>query len=190
MNLSQRQKLLATVAIAAVALLAGDKLILGPVLRAWQSRSERLTTLRREVEEGRALLARGPSANGRPGLRERWDKIRKAALSSEVSVAENQMLKALDRWSQESRVGVNSLKPQWKHGQGDYATMECRVDATGNLSSLARFLYAIENARRSDRDPLAIKIDVLELTARDDQGDRMTLGMQLSALQLNPPAKR
>jgi hypothetical protein len=184
MNLTQRQRLLAIIAIAVVALLAGDKLLVGPLIKSWQARSERLATLRKEVVEGRSLLGRAKS------IRDRWDAMRKATVSSEVSVAQNQLLKAFDRWSQDSRVGISSLKPQWKRGTGDYATLECRVDATGNLSALTRFLYDIENARRVDRDPLALKIEVLELATRNDSGEQLTLGLQVSALQLNPTIKR
>jgi hypothetical protein len=185
MNLTQRQRLLAIIAIAVVALLAGDKLLIGPLIKSWQARSERLTALRKEVEEGRSLQGRAKS------IRDRWDTMRKATLSPETSVAENQVLKAFDRWSQESRVGISSLKPQWKRGgTAEYATLDCRVDATGNLNALTRLLYNIENARRVDRDPLAIKIEVLELSTRNDSGDQLTLGLQVSALQLNPPAKR
>jgi hypothetical protein len=184
MNLTQRQRLLAFVAIAAVALLAGDKLVVGPLITSWKARAERLTTLRKEVAEGRAMQDRAKAT------RDRWETMRKASLASQRSVAENQVLKALDRWSQESRVGINSLKPQWKRGTGEYETLDCRVDATGNLSALTRFLYDIENARRVESDPLALKIEVLELTTRDDQGEKLTLGLQLSALQLNLPAKR
>jgi len=184
MNLTQRQRLLAIAAAAAVVLLAGDSLVVGPLIKSWKARAERLIALRKDVEDGRSTQSRG-KAN-----RERWDAMRKATLASEVSVAENQLLKAFDRWSQESRVGISSLKPQWKRGTGDYVTLECRVDATGNLGALTRFLYDIESARRAERDPLALKIEVLELATRDDRGELLTLGLQVSGLQLNLPAKR
>ena len=187
MNLTQRQRLLGFVAIAVVALMAGDRLLVGPLIKTWQARSERIAALRKEIDDGRALQGRAKAT------RERWDAMRKAALASETSVAENQLLKAFDRWSQDSRVGISSLKPQWKRapgGGGEYATLECRVDATGNLGALTRFLYDIENARRVERDPLALKIEVLELGTRSDNGELLTLGLQVSALQLNPTAKR
>lgn len=185
MNLNQRQRLLAFAAIAAVALLAGDKLVVGPLINSWKARSERLVTLRKEVADGRGLQARAKS------IRDRWSTMRAAALPSETSVAEDRLLKAFDRWSQDSRAGISSLKPQWKRGATpDYATLECRVDASGNLSALTRLLYDIENARRVDRDPLALKIDVLELSTRDDRAEQLSLGLQVSGLQLQPPAKR
>ena len=56
---------------------------------------------------------------------------------------------------------------------------ECRVDAAGSLSSLSRFIYNIE------RDPLAVKVDTVELTARDNNGSQIGLGLLVSALVLN-----
>lgn len=185
MNLSQRQRLLALVAGVAIALLAGDKLVLGPLIKSWKERSERLATLRKEVEEGRALQGRADA------IRERWEAMRKATLASENSVAENQMLKAFDRWSQNSRATISSLRPQWKRGSTpDHATLECRVDASGNLGELTRLLYDLENARRVDREPLALKIEVMELSTRDENGARLQLALQVSGLQLNLPSTR
>ena len=54
----------------------------------------------------------------------------------------------------------------------------------GNLAAITRFLYDIE------KDPLALKIDSVELSARDDGGDQLALGLQVSGLLLSPPAKR
>jgi hypothetical protein len=112
-------------------------------------------------------------------IRERWEEMRRGVLSGEPSVAENQVLKAFDRWSQASRVSINSIKPQWKRTSEDYATLECRVDASGNLAALARFLFDLE------QDPLALKVEAADLTARDEAGEQLALGLQVSALFLN-----
>ncbi len=58
------------------------------------------------------------------------------------------------------------------------------MDAFGNLGALTRFLYNVE------ADPLALRLDVVELTARDDRGEQLTLGLQVSGLILNPAASR
>jgi hypothetical protein len=60
-------------------------------------------------------------------------------------------------------------------------TLECRADTFGNLASLTRFLYEIE------KDPLALKVDAIEIAARDNEGQQLTLGVQISGLLLNPP---
>ena len=76
-----------------------------------------------------------------------------------------------------------SIKPQWKQPEDDYMTLECRVDYTGDMSRLSRFLYEVEN------DPMGVKVDNVEISSRDDTGRQLTLGLEVSGLLLNPPAQ-
>ena len=59
-------------------------------------------------------------------------------------------------------------------------TLECRVDGFGNLSSLTRFLYDVE------KDPMALKVEAVEITARDNDGQQLSLALQVSGLLLTP----
>jgi len=170
-----RQQGLAIVAILSVALLAGDRLLLTPLTKTWKARAERIAELKQSVTQGMALIERDET------IRSRWDTMRTNTLDSESSVAESQVLKAFDRWSRTSGVSISSLRPQWKRAAGDSMTYECRADAAGSLSDLTRFLY------QAEADPLALKIDVVELTARDTDGQQLTLGLQVSGLLLKTP---
>lgn len=181
MKPQNRQQILAVVAIAAVGLLAAQYLLFQPLVGAWNSRAAEVASLRKSVADGTLLLKR---LTGPRGLRERWDLMRTNTFSAETSVAENQMLKAFDRWAQDSRVNINSLKPQGKRGDDSYATLECRVDAAGNLPALTRFLYDLE------RDPLGLRVDTVEIGTRDDKGEQLTLGLQVSGLILEPRTSR
>ena len=178
MNLTNRQQLLAIVAVAVVAIFASDRLVFGPLLKSWEARSARLVELRKSVDKGRTLLERDKN------IRAHWDNMRTNTLSSEVSVAEGQVLNRFDRWAQESRVAISAIRPQWKRNAEDYLTLECRVDAAGNLPALAKFLYSVE------KDPMALKVESLELTARDDNANQLSLGLQVSGLLLNFKPKR
>ena len=60
-------------------------------------------------------------------------------------------------------------------------TLECRIDAVGSMSTLTRFLYEVE------KDPLALKVDSMDITARDNDGQQLALALQISGLLLNPP---
>jgi hypothetical protein len=131
--------------------------------------------MRKSVEQGTQTLARENV------IRERWEHMRTNALSSEISVAENQVFRAFERWSDGSRIAINGIKPQWKRNADEYATLECRVDASGTLAEVTRLLYEME------KDPLALKLDLVEITTRDDRGQQLTLALQVSGLQLNPP---
>jgi hypothetical protein len=109
--------------------------------------------------------------------------MRTNTLPASVSAAENEVLKGFERWSQESRISISSIKPQWKQGGDDFMTLECRADAFGNIQALTRFLYELE------KDPLALKVEAVEITTRDNDGQQLTLGLQVSGLQLNTAAE-
>jgi Tfp pilus assembly protein PilO len=175
MNINNRQQLLAILAIAAVAIWAGDKLVVSPLTRSWTARVKQIAELRKSVSQGNGLLGREQS------IRSRWDNMRTNTLPNEASVAENQVLKSFERWSHDSQISITSIKPQWKHNADDYITLECRVDAFGNLSTLSRFLYSVE------KDPLALKVEAVEITARDNDGQQLSLALQVSGLLLSAP---
>jgi Tfp pilus assembly protein PilO len=172
MNMNKRQQLLAIIAIAVVAIWAGDKLIFTPLTQLWKQRGTQIADLRKSVTQGSLLLDR------KRAIRARWDIMRTNTLPTENSVAEDQVLKAFDRWSQDSRISVTSIKPQWKHNADDYATLECRVDAFGSLPNITRFLYDVE------KDAMALKVDSLEITTRDNDGQQLSLALQVSGLVL------
>jgi hypothetical protein len=141
----------------------------------WKERAAEIAQLKKSVVQGSQLIERDRV------IRERWEQMRTNALSRQISVAENQVFRAFERWSQGNRLTINGIKPQWKRNADDFSTLECRVDASGTLAEVTRFLYEIE------KDPLGLKMDLVEITTRDERGQQLTLALQVSGLQLNPP---
>ena len=178
MKTENRQRLLIILTVVAIAVLATDRLVFGPLTKLWKARSERVTELRKEVTEGTLLLQRETS------LRARWSDMRANTLSNNTSLAEQQLLKAFDTWSQESHVSITGITPQWKRDQDDYMTIECRVDASGDLATLSRFLYDIE------KDHLAVKLESVEISSRDNSGQELAMGLRISGLVLTPGEQR
>lgn len=175
MNLNNRQQLLSIFAVIAVALYIGDRIVFTPLTRMWKERSAEIAQLKKSVDQGTRLLDREHI------IQDRWNQMRTNTLASDRTLAGNQVLGAFYRWSQESHITVGGVTPHWTSGaEDDYATYDCRVEAAGNLNQITRFLFELE------KDPLAFKVDTVELTTRDDRGRELTLGLQLSGLQLNP----
>lgn len=174
MQIKNRQQFLIIAAVAAVALLAGDRLVLSPLMKAWSKRATCISELQKQITGGRLLLQREQS------IRSRWQQMSDNALPANTSAAEQQVFKAIDLWAQDSGVTISAITPQWKHDSDDYMTFDCRVDAAGDLGKLSRFLYSVE------RDPMALKLESVELGARDKEGQQLSLGLQLSALVLTP----
>jgi hypothetical protein len=175
MTAQRRKRILLTIAGLAVASLVLDRLVLGPLVQHWDRRSGELATLGRSLAAGRGVVDREERT------RALWREIESGALPEDRATAEQRVLTAFDAWGQLTRIEVASIKPAWKRGANSrYSLLECRVDATGNLEGLTRLLFEVEQS------PLALRIESVELTARDEQGQRLSLGLVVSGLRLFP----
>ncbi len=178
MQIKNRQQMLVIVAAVVFGLLVADKLVITPLTKAWKTRAERIADLRKKVDDGVKLIEREQVLN------DRWAQMRTNALPKEQSRAEQQVLNAFDKWSQDARISVNSVTPQWRRDRDDLLTLQCRVDAAGSIGTLAKFLYNVE------RDPMALRIESLEIAARDKDGQNLSLGLQIGGLVLNGEEKQ
>ena len=174
---TKRQQTLAFAAIACIVLLAGKPLVLSPLMSSWKARSARLAKMKDDFKTGTFKISREAS------IRNQWDGIRNNALPDEKSQAEGKMYEAFQRWANASSISVNGIRPNWKDGEErnrkiEYRTLECRVDASGSLGNLTRFLFEVES------DPMGLKIESVDLTSRDEYGSQLQLSLEVSALQL------
>jgi len=175
MNVPHRQRWLAIIAGAAVLLLILDRLVFTPLVKTWDQRSTEISTLEKSIAKGRSLIERGPR------LERLWKEMEANALPKDPAQAEQELISALDGWGRSTGIDLGSIKPQWRRGATDrYSTLECRIDASGSLSTLARFLYEVE------KSPLALRIDSVELASRDDTGQKLSLDLLVSGLRLAP----
>ena len=179
MQIKDRQQFLTILAIVAVSLLALDKIVAPPLTKFWDGRAEKLKTLRNEVHDGEIIRHR------KDFIRNRWTEIQASTLTNNTTLAEQQLFSGLNNWSQSSGVSIDGITPQWKQSSDpSYKTLECRVDASGSIDRLSRFLYDLE------RDPMALKLQTVELTARNNDGQLLTMGVQVSALVLTPKEQK
>ena len=178
MKIKNRQEFLVALTIAAFALLVTVNFILEPLGGWWSARQAQIKDLRTKVREGGRLIQR------ETGIRSRWKEMRDNSLPANTSLAEQKLLNAVDGWSRSSGAEVTSLMPQWKNESTNYLTLTCRVETSGNLGTLSQFLYGLE------RGPMALRLDSLELTARDKEGQQMTLSTEINGLALVQPDKK
>ena len=177
MKIENRQQLLVALTIAAAALLVGVNFIYEPLANAWLARAAQIKDLRTKVSAGKYLIQR------EAGIRSRWSGMSANALPANASLAEQQFFNAIDNWSHATGADISSILPQWKNDATNYMTLNCRVEAAGSLGTLSQFLYDIE------KGPMALKLDAVELSAHDNTGQQLTLGLQISGLALISPAK-
>jgi Tfp pilus assembly protein PilO len=178
MKIRNRQQFLLILTFVAVGLFVGDKVVFQPTLKWWSARSKTVKELRTRVAEGKTLVQRETS------IRNRWDSMRTNTLPENASQAEQQVLKGFDTWSRLSGAEVTDIMPQWKSAEDAYSTLNCRVEVNGNMTSLGRFLYELEN------DPMGLKLETVEISTRDTSGQKLALGLQVSGLVLHSEVTR
>ena len=172
MKIENRQQLLIVLTVAAGVLLFGDKVVFTRLTSLWEDRQKEIASLNRQVNDGSALLRREQA------LRDHWADMQTNALPNNPSLAQEQVLKAFVNWSQESGAAINAITPQWKNDSDEYKTLVCHVDASGTMWTLSRFLYDIEQG------PMALKVESVDLSSHDNNGQQLTLGLQVSGLVL------
>ena len=172
MKTENRQQFLIVLTAVVVALWLGDMIVFEPLGKLWTARSAQITNLSKQVKDGNGLIKR------EAGIRSRWSDMRTNALPADTSLAAQQVIKALDNWSHASGAEVTSIMPQWKNDSTNYMTFNCRVEASGTMGTLSQFIYNIE------KGPMALKLDSVELSAHNDTGQQLTLGLQISGLAL------
>ena len=170
MKIENRQKLLVMAALSGVLLLAADRLVIAPLTTLWKERASRIADLSKSLADGNLLLARDQA------ITERWHEMQTNALPA--NQAETRVLKAVDRWIRASSITFTAMNPQWRQDGEDYMTLECRADGSGNILALSRFLYELE------RDPLPLRAEDFEITAKDNDGQQLSLVVRFSGLVL------
>jgi Tfp pilus assembly protein PilO len=178
MKIKNRQDFLVALTIGAVGLFVAVNFIFTPLAGWWSARSAQLKELRVKVSEGQQLVKR------EAGIRSHWDDMKANALPANNSAAEQQLLKAFDSWRSDTGAELTSIMPQWKSDSTNYATLNCRVEIGGSLGTLSRYLYELE------KSPLAVRVDAVELSGRDKEGQQLTLGLEVSGLALNQQEKK
>jgi Tfp pilus assembly protein PilO len=178
MKIKNRQQLLMIAAAAVLALLFVDRVVIARLTDLWKDRSKAIADLREQVTRGKNLIDREQA------LHADWERMRTNTLPTDESFAEEQVLKALRKWERDGRVTITSISPQAKHDSEEYATIQCRIEASGTMDSMNHFLYDLE------KDPMALKLELVELSSHDTEGQQLLLGLQVSGLILTPKTQK
>jgi Tfp pilus assembly protein PilO len=178
MNVKNRQEFLVMLTIVVAGLYVAVNFIFTPLQGWWSTRQTQIKELRLKVTDGRQLVKRETF------IRDNWDGKRNLALPGNTSLAEQRLLKSFDSWASSSGAQLTSLMPQWKNDSTNYMTLSCRVEASGSLGTLSRFLYEVE------RGTVPLRLDTVELSTRDSAGQQLTLGLEVNGLALIQPEKK
>ncbi|HUR57555.1 MAG TPA: hypothetical protein VM029_07590 [Opitutaceae bacterium] len=174
LNIPDRQRWLVILTGACLGLLVLEYWVRVPLTNLWRTHGVEIAKLQKSVTAGRATIARAAQTE------RRWADMQANALPKDPAQAEQDVISAFDRWGRANNIELSSIRPQWKRGTDKYSLLECRVEATGTIPTLSHFIYELE------RSPLALRVDSVELTSRDEYGTKLSLGLVVSGLRLTP----
>jgi hypothetical protein len=174
MEIKNRQQFLVVLTIAAAALFVGVDFVYTPLSGLWAARAAQIKDLRGRVHDGKMLIRREEVIRGN------WANMQTNALPASTSLAEQKVFTAFDDWSRDSGAEITTIMPQWRNDATNYMTLDCRVETSGDLGMLSKFLYEIENS------PMALRVDSVELGSHDTAGQQLTLGLEIDGLALIP----
>ncbi len=171
MGLSKRERMIVLVTLLAVGTLVADKFVRAPIANGLgELRAERhkalaeVTTAKSRLQQKQQLEQKKPSSF--------------ASLRSDTE-AESQVAKALDKWAQDARLTLTSVKPDRMTG-GDKGLKEILfvIAGKGSLDAVSWFLYQVETSE------LPIKVKHMQLGSTSEAGDNMSLELRISTLYL------
>ena len=174
--LSKRERIMAIMAVAVVGFLVLNKFLIGPVSGKLQQLETQKNQLLLELDEAQNLFQK------RRILEKQWKAALSEGLRNEVE-AESKVGRALDKWSEEARLTLSSVKPERVASDKGLKEMTFVVVGTGTLDAVARFLWQIETA------PLPIKVKDMQLGSSNESGQSMSVQFRLSALCLGADKK-
>ncbi len=172
MKTKNREWILAITAGVCMGAWVADSFILTPLANLWKSRTERIEELRKQLISGELLVQRETA------IRERWDQMKARAFSSEMTEAEDRILKSANRWAQASGLGLSSLKPRVTQESEEFKKAEFSASGQGGIEPVTRFLYELE------RDNLPLKVENVQISTHDKTGKELALEVRFSGLLL------
>jgi hypothetical protein len=170
MGLSKRERVIVLVTILVVGALVGDRLVLAPIANGLRELGAERQKSLAQVKKAKKLLQQRQQIEQKKALSE--------GLRSDAE-AESRVAKALDKWAEDARLALTSVKPDRVAG-GDKGLKEIIfvIAGKGSLDAVAWFLYQVETS------DLPIKVKHMQLGSTSEAGDNMSLELRISTLYL------
>ncbi len=169
MGLSQRERIIVLVTVLVVGALVADRFVRAPIANALgELRVERQKSLTQVAKAKNLFLEK-----------QQFEKKPEFKVLPNDAEAESRVAKALDKWAEDARLTLTSVKPDRMAG-GDKGLKEILfvIAGKGSLDSVAWFLYQVETSE------LPIKVKHMQLGSTSEAGDNMSMELRISTIYL------
>ncbi|HUS57229.1 MAG TPA: hypothetical protein VM141_01135 [Planctomycetota bacterium] len=170
MILSKREKYIAAGTLIGVAIFLLDSIIFTPLLEQRAAMAQEKQSILYKLERARLLFAR------KKKIEPQWNQTLAGGLNMNAAQAESNVLHAVRKWAQESSLTMNSVRPERVAKKSTLQEITFQAVGTGTMSAVAGFLWRLESAT------LPVRVASLQLGARKEGTDDLTLQLRISAL--------
>lgn len=173
--MSKREKTIVIVAGSVIGALLLDRVLVTPLWGSYVDAEKRIKDAREDLDRADSLERNALRA------RDTWGDIAGDTLPADASQAESQLLNGVRVWAQQAGVNLTSLKPERTESEESFDRLIVRADATGDMASLSRFLYAAETSR------IPVRVAEVTLASRRDGENDLSLQVGFATI-FEPPA--
>lgn len=177
---NRREKLIAIVLGAAILLLLGNTYLWDPYWAEDAKVKADITALAPKFAREQRLV----NKDNRKTVDDQWNGLLAAGLKTDPAAAESQAMRWMRTFAENTRIDLQSLKPERIARTGDF--QQIRIQATGNgtTSGLANMIWQIENAR------IPLRVTDLHMTARKEGTDDLTFSLNVATIAFTPAPEK
>ena len=176
MALTHRERMIAGVTGAAVALFALNRYAIDPHLEARRKVSARRDALVAQNDDAARTLQK------QKRLQREWRQMEAGGLKADAGNAEQQLYEAVRDFARDAGVSVATSDPQRIPQKDRIQIVRLRVTGTGSTAALSKLLWKVETS------PLPLKVDELSLASQPQGTDNLNVTLAVSTIWVRPPS--
>lgn len=177
MNLSQRERFIATVTAIVVGALVLYQFIIDPQLTRIADLDSQIEIASTDTERAAQLFTSSNSAT------KKLNTMAGSGLRRTDAIAESELINNTRQWAQESGIAGWGIKRERTEKEKDFTKLTYRVNGTGGMAQIGRFLYHIQTAR------IPIRVADMTINSRRDGTDDLAIVLSISTIYLDPAAE-
>ena len=169
MVMSKRERYIALVTVAVLAILVLDKFIVTPATDRMAQLDADIAKAQQEMLSAQQLFASSNKAN------RSWARV-SVDMSRDGADVESRVLNSVREWAQDEGMRLPSVIPQPTQTEQGFNKSVLRATGSGSLNQIGRFLYRIQTTS------MPIRITDMQLSAVKEGTDELSLNVGIATI--------
>lgn len=179
MVLSKRERYIAIATLAAIGIFGLDRVVLTPLVTANNELNAQVDGCQQQLEKAQRLFK-----NSRRKSQD-WSRMQTNGLRrKDASETESLILNRIRDWAQDAGMSLSSVKPERTEKEKSFQKITFRATGIGGMSQISRFLGRIKDS------DVPVRIGELQITARKEGTDDLSLQLGISTIYLAPEGEK